>query len=116
MAVVRWDMKSVGLGVVLGLVAYAGLGTDVRAQTAAECATQADIIQRFADYRMEGVNRNRAERLIRRALADHAQKYVPALPHMADFVYMSVGETQLDDQVGEVFRAQCVEALPKLGN
>lgn len=109
-------MKSVGLGVALGMAVLLGLGTEARAQTAADCATQGDIIQRFADYRMEGVGRNRAERLIRRALADHAQKYVPALPHMADFVYMSVGETQLDDQVGEVFRAQCLEALPKLDN
>lgn len=109
-------MTSVGLRAALVLVAFGTLGSEGRAQTASDCATQADIIQRFADYRMEGVGRNRAERLIRRALADHAQKYVPALPHMADFVYMSVGETQLDDQVGEVFRVQCVEALPKLGN
>lgn len=88
----------------------------VQAQTAAECATQGSIIQRFADYRMEGVGKNRAERLVRRALAEHAQKYVPALPHMADFVYMSVAETQLDDQVGAVFRDQCIAALPELDN
>ena len=88
----------------------------VTAQTASDCKTQGQIVQRLGDYRLQGVTRNRAERLIVRSLADHAQRYAPAVPAMADFVYNTLSDSQIDANLGEVFRTQCVAALPRIGN
>lgn len=105
-------MKPAAALLILALLAPFGAA----AQTADDCQTQGMIVQRLADFRKDGIPRARAERMLVRSLADHAKRFEPAVTYMADFVYNQVPEAQLAPDLGAVFQAQCVAALPQIQN
>lgn len=80
--------------------------SETKAERAARCAAQAEIVSQAVTLRAEGKRENRAIRDINRARADLDTPYSEAISPLVGWVF-SLSDAQLETDVAGEFRTAC---------
>ncbi|SPF78272.1 hypothetical protein [Pseudoprimorskyibacter insulae] len=78
-----------------------------------ECAVQGALAQSVADERSKGTSQRKALRLVSGGLTEDAAKYADFVPTLVAYIYEQVPANLIDENVGEVWRTQCLAAVQK---
>ena len=75
----------------------------------AECELQAAIVTRAAELRMERKSEKKAVAIMTSGEDEAvAEKYLPAVPHIVDWVYNSLSRKQLKQDPGAAYLDTCI--------